>query len=85
MLFVIFVIAKLFRGTSKITVKLSQKKHYIAENCYSEQKVLALGEKFKPNLLLYSTHLIFLWGNKNKLLFDFQKLLFDALLYLYIY
>lgn len=54
-------IADTFRGTSRITVKLSCKNLYIAEtftagNCYSGQNVLAPREKLKPNLLLYSGH-----------------------------
>ena len=54
----------LFRGTGRITVKLSQKNPYIvdnfiADNCYSGHNTLAPREKFKPNLPFYSGHYIF--------------------------
>lgn len=46
----------LFRGTSWITVKLSQKNSNIADNCYSRHSFLTPRGKFKPNLSLYSGH-----------------------------
>ena len=65
---------------------MSQKDPYLAntfivDNCYSGDNFLALCENFKPNLPHYSGHPIFLWKNKNKLLFSFQMFLFDPLFY----
>lgn len=45
-----------FSGTSRITVKLSQKNPYIADSCYSGSSFLASYKKFKLNLSTYSEH-----------------------------
>ena len=75
------IIADNFQWNRPNTVKLSQKNLYIADNCCSGHKFLALLEKFKSNLPLYSEHSIFLWKNKNKLRFNLKMFLFDTLLY----
>ena len=57
---------------------------FSAGGCYSGHNFLALHQKFKPNLPLYSGHLIFYVRKRNSTVIQFSNL-FDTILYFYIY